>query len=356
MFHKYEGFCFLEATMSLVIQSNIDLQPFNTFKVKANARFFTLIESIDDLFSLLSQPVFKENRHFILGGGSNIVLLNDFDGLVIKSNEKHIKVIQENEDEIHIEVASGMVWHDLVTTCLANNWGGIENLSLIPGTVGAAPIQNIGAYGVEIKSVIEKVHGVSLITGAMTTLTNAQCKFSYRESIFKYELKENIFISSVTLRLTKKNHHINYSYDALKHHFDRSSITQPDIHDVSRAVIQVRQSKLPDPARIGNAGSFFKNPVITESEAEKLKVSNPTIPIYPFENQLLKVSAGWLIEKCGWKGKRIGNVGVHDQQALVIVNHAKASGQEIFEFSEKIIHDVKEKFGIELIREVNMIL
>jgi UDP-N-acetylmuramate dehydrogenase len=341
--------------MSLVIQSNIDLQPFNTFKVRANARYFTLIQSIDDVLSLLSHPLFKENKHLILGGGSNIVLLNDFDGLVIKSDEKQVRVVHESEDEISIEVSSGMAWHDLVTTCLTNNWGGVENLSLIPGTVGAAPIQNIGAYGVEIKNVVEKVSGVNLLTGAITTLSNSECKFSYRESIFKHALKEIFFISSVTLRLTKKNHHVNYSYDALKHQLDQSSITKPSIHDVSHAVIQVRKSKLPDPALIGNAGSFFKNPVITETEAERLKIAHPTIPIYQFENQLFKVAAGWLIEKSGWKGKRIGNVGVHDQQALVIVNHFNASGEEIFDLSERIIRDVKEKFEIELIREVNVI-
>jgi len=341
--------------MSLIIESKVNLEPFNTFKLKSWARFLVRINGVNDIKALLSHPVYKENKHLILGGGSNILLLSDFDGLVIKTEQKDLKVIHENEDEINIEVASGMGWHDLVTTCLANNWGGIENLSLIPGTVGAAPIQNIGAYGVEVKNVIRNVSGVDLTTGKFRTLSNSDCQFSYRDSVFKHDLKDFFFISSVTLRLTNKNHQINYAYDALKQHLYHSSIINPTINDIAEAVVKVRQSKLPDPAIDGNAGSFFKNPVVSTHQADSLKLKWPSIPLYPFEYQSFKVPAGWLIEKCGWKGRKVGNVGVHEQQALVIVNQSHASGEEIFHLSEKICEDVKEKFGITLTREVNVI-
>ena len=341
--------------MSLTIESNINLLPYNTFKVKAYARYLVRITSSNELQFLLSHVAFKENKRFILGGGSNILFLNNFEGLIIKSEEKGIKILSERDDDIAIQVASGVVWHDLVTTCLANNWGGLENLSLIPGTVGAAPIQNIGAYGVEFKNVVQKVDGIDLNTGEHRSLTNSECQFSYRDSIFKRDLKENFFISSVTLRLTRKNHHLNFHYDTLKKQLDSSNIANPTIQDISNAVIHVRRSRLPDPDVIGNAGSFFKNPVVTKKLADELKKQWPAIPIYPFENQSFKVSAGWLIEKAQWKGKKLGSAGVHEHQALVIVNHFDASGKEIFGLSEKICDDVREKFGITLQREVSMI-
>ena len=341
--------------MSLKIEQQVDLQRYNTFKVKAHARYLARITSKNDLKQLISTSIFQDNNRFILGGGSNVVFLHDFEGLVIKSEGTGIRIISESEDAVEINVASGMVWHDLVIECLKNNWGGIENLSLIPGTVGAAPIQNIGAYGVEIKDMVINVDGVVMNTGAERSLTNAECKFSYRESIFKHELKENFFISSVTLRLTKENHKIYSEYEALKVRLAQLNITTPTIHDISRTVIKIRQQKLPDPSVIGNAGSFFKNPVVTIHQLEKLKREWPSIPFYPFENQTFKVPAGWLIETCGWKGKRVGNVGVHEHQALVIVNYANANGEEIFQLSEQILRDVESKFGIKLMREVNMI-
>ena len=349
------NFLLLCVIMPPVIESHINLQPYNTFKVKAYARYLVRINNANDLLSLLSQPVFKENKRFILGGGSNILFLNDFNGLIIKTEEQEINVLSEREDDISIQVASGVVWHNLVMTCLENNWGGVENLSLIPGTVGAAPIQNIGAYGVEIKNVVQKVEGIDLLTGEHRSFTNSECQFSYRDSIFKQELKKNFFISSVTLRLTKKNHHINSSYHTLKKQLESNNIINPTIQDVSGAVIQVRKSRLPDPAVIGNAGSFFKNPIVTKKLADDLKKRWPAMPVYPFENQSFKVSAGWLIEHTGWKGKSLGNAGVHEHQALVIVNHSNSSGKEIFTLSQKICNDVKNKFGITLSGEVSLI-
>ena len=349
------NFLLLCNRMALRVETHVNLLPYNTFHVSAFARYLVRITNQNDVRDLLSESIFKENKRFILGGGSNILLINNFDGIVLKSEEKEIQILSENELNVSIKVASGVVWHELVMTCIRNNWGGIENLSLIPGTVGAAPIQNIGAYGVEIKNVIQKVEGIDLVTGEMRSFTNSECQFSYRDSIFKHDLKEIFFISSVTLRLTKRNHHINFNYDALKQQLIANNITQPTILEVSKAVMEVRRSKLPDPVKLGNAGSFFKNPIVSKKKAEELKKEWPTIPIYPFENQSFKVAAAWLIENCNWKGKQLGSVGVHQQQALVLVNHDNASGREIFELSQRIIEDVKQKFDITLSREVSVI-
>ena len=341
--------------MPFTIEQNVNLEPYNTFKVKANARYLARLKTLNDLVEVRKTDLFRDSRRFILGGGSNILLIHDFDGLILKSELKGIAIEREDQNEVLIKVASGENWHEVVLYCLGKNWGGIENLSLIPGTVGAAPIQNIGAYGVEIKDVIENVEGVKLDTGDQVTLTKDECTFSYRESIFKHDLREKIFISSVTLRLRKKNHLINYDYGNLRDHLLLRNNSTPTIHDVSNAVIEIRQKKLPDPNLIGNAGSFFKNPVVNTAQLENLKSHWSNIPFYPFENQNFKIPAGWLIEMCGWKGKRIGNVGVHKHQSLVIVNHDHASGDEIYSLSEKICNDVQEKFGITLTREVNMI-
>jgi UDP-N-acetylmuramate dehydrogenase len=341
--------------MAAIIEQNIDLKPYNTFHVQAFARFFVRIESVAQIKWLIQQPVFNENKRFILGGGSNCVFVGDFNGLVIKIETHGIEVVQENNEEVLVKVASGEVWHDFVLHCLSKNWGGVENLSLIPGTVGAAPIQNIGAYGIEVKDLIERVDAIDLRDGAEHSFSNEECKFSYRESIFKHAWSKNIFISSVTLRLRTKNHSINTSYGALKEQLIKQNITSPSIHDVSQCVIAIRRSKLPDPTQLGNAGSFFKNPVIDKQLLKKLQVSYPEIPNYKSDNQLVKLPAGWLIEKAGWKGKRFNHVGVHHQQALVIVNHHDASGEEIFNLSQQIIDDVNEKFNIQLTREVNII-
>lgn len=337
------------------IEENVNLKPYNTFGIEAQARYFCKISTEDQLEELLSSEVYKNERHLILGGGSNILFTKDFDGLIIKVDLTGIQKQHETNETIDIEVKSGEVWHNLVLYCVQNNLGGIENLSLIPGTVGAAPIQNIGAYGIEIKEVIKKVEAIHLVTGKRKSFSNAECMFGYRESIFKHELKENYFISSVTLTATTKNHLLNTSYGAIQDTLKAMHVTEPTIKTISDAVIHIRKTKLPDPAIIGNAGSFFKNPTIALSQYEQLKKTYPEIPGYPTVNQSVKVPAGWLIEQCGWKGKRIENIGVHTQQALVLVNYGNGKGNEIFQLAKNILSSVKEKFNITLTPEVNII-
>jgi UDP-N-acetylmuramate dehydrogenase len=336
------------------IEEYKDIKPFTTFGVPVTARYFSSISSIEALQQLIQHPIYQNNSRFILGGGSNVLFTSDYNGLVIQNLLKGITIRQESDTSIDIEVMAGENWHNLVMYCVQHNWGGIENLSLIPGTVGAAPIQNIGAYGVEVKEVIKSVTGFDLETGLFRTFLTHECAFEYRDSIFKSKLKEKFFISSVTLTLTKKTHRINTSYGAINDVLKQQHITTPTIQHVSNAVIQIRSSKLPDPTIIGNAGSFFKNPTIPLAHYEQLQKSFPEIPGYHSVNQEVKVPAGWLIEQCGWKGKRIGDVGVHTQQALVLVNYAHGSGKEIFSLASNIISSVKEKFNIALICEVNI--
>lgn len=337
------------------IEENISLRLYNTFGIEVKAHHFCRISSEDQLRELINTPVYKNEPHLVLGGGSNVLFTKDYAGLVIKGDIKGIHIEQETDETVVLNVKSGEVWHELVMYCVHHQWGGIENLSLIPGTVGAAPIQNIGAYGVEIKEVIQKVDGIDMITGEHKSFNNDECRFGYRESIFKYELKENIFISSVTLSLTKKNHRFNTSYGAIKVTLKAMNITQPTLKSISDAVIQIRRSKLPDPLVIGNAGSFFKNPTISLTHFENLKKQYPQIPGYHSVNQEVKVPAGWLIEQCHWKGKRINNIGVHTQQALVLVNYGDGKGEEIFQLAMQIVSSVKEKFNIILTPEVNLI-
>lgn len=339
----------------VTIQENISLQPLNTFGVQATARYYCEVNSQDQLRELLNHPVFQNHGHLILGGGSNILFTKDFEGLIIKSGLQGWSITGETEDYVMLKAGAGENWHDLVMHCIANDWGGVENLSLIPGTVGAAPIQNIGAYGVEIKNVIEKVTAIDLTTGGLRTFNNSECRFGYRESVFKHDLKENIFISSITLRLTRKRHMLHTHYGAIQEVLKQHHIDHPTIKDVSDAVISIRQSKLPDPRVTGNAGSFFKNPTISEETYQQIKKAYPLIPFYPADNQYVKIPAGWLIEQCGWKGKRIGNIGVHPQQALVLVNYGGGNGEDILHLSMKIQSSVKEKFGVTLTTEVNII-
>ena len=341
--------------MAIVIEENKELQSFNTFKIKAKARYWAQVQSLDDIHWLIQQPVFLQNKHFILGGGSNCVFMHDFDGIVIKVAMRGIEIINETSDTIKVKVASGEGWHDFVLYCLDKNWGGVENLALIPGTVGAAPIQNIGAYGVEVKECIESVHGIDLTTGIEHSYKADDCQFSYRDSIFKHDSHKNFFISSVTLRLNTNNHIVNTSYSVLRDYLSKENNHTPTIQNVARVVMAIRRSKLPDPSVLGNAGSFFKNPVVTVSHLHTLQKSHPAIPFYTIDNQYVKIPAGWLIETAGWKGKQREHVGVHDQQALVIVNLNHATGKEVFTLSEQIMNDVQLKFGIQLTREVNMI-
>ena len=339
----------------VAIEENRNLKSFNTFGIAAKARYFCCISSIAELTELQQHPIYQTQRRLILGGGSNVLFCKDFDGLVVLCNLKGMHTVRENDETITVEVASGEVWHHLVMYCVKNNWGGIENLSLIPGSTGAAPIQNIGAYGVEVKDVIDSVTCVDSTSGEQHVFVNKQCKFGYRESVFKHDWKEKYFISSVTLTLTKKNHRINTQYGAIADTLKQMNVSVPTIQLVSDAVIAIRRSKLPDPAVIGNAGSFFKNPSIALSHYQSLQKNYPSIPNYPSVNQEVKVPAGWLIEQCGWKGKRFGDVGVHALQALVLVNYGSAKGEEIFSLAMKIIESVKEKFDIALTPEVNII-
>jgi UDP-N-acetylmuramate dehydrogenase len=337
------------------IEENINLKAYNTFGINATARYFCSITNEDELRSLLQTDLFKNEKVLILGGGSNILFTKDFDGLVVKADLKGIQVVDENDETVSIKSMSGENWHDLVVYCVNHNWGGLQNLSLIPGTVGAAPIQNIGAYGIELKDVLKEVSGIDLINGEVKSFLNHECAFGYRESIFKHQLKEKFFISSVTLSLTKKNHIINISYGAINETLKEMNIDEPSLKSISDAVIHIRKSKLPDPAQLGNAGSFFKNPTISLTHYQSLQKAFPKIPGYHSVNQEVKVPAGWLIEQCGWKGKRINDIGVHTHQALVIVNYGNGNGQEILQLAMQIISSVKQKFYINLTPEVNII-
>ena len=337
------------------IQENISLQRLNTFGIEAKAKYFIEVVSTTQLEELIRHPVYRDHSHLILGSGSNVLFTKDYEGIIIKCALSGISIRNENDDFVLLKGGAGENWHSLVMHCIQHNWGGVENLSLIPGTVGAAPMQNIGAYGVEIKDVIECVNGIDLGTGIERSFTSSDCKFNYRESIFKQELKEKYFISSITLRLSKKNHQIKTAYGAIQEVLNKHSSLHPTIKDVSDAVIAIRQSKLPDPQLIGNAGSFFKNPAVSESVLEEMKKDYPSIPFYPTDNQYFKISAAWLIDQCGWKGKKFGSIGVHPLQALVLVNYGDGKGEEIFQLATRIQHSVKEKFGVTLTTEVNII-
>lgn len=337
------------------MQENFSLQPYNTFGVAAQARYFIELNSIEELKNAITFS--KENALplLLLGGGSNILLTKDFDGLAIKLNLKGISEKDLNEKETLVTAKAGENWHEFVMYCLEKNYGGLENLSLIPGNVGTSPMQNIGAYGTEIKDVFVSCLVLDLENLELETFDIEKCRFGYRDSIFKQEGKGRYVILEVTFKLTTSDHHIKTEYGAITSELANLGIENPSIQDVSQAVINIRQSKLPDPKKIGNAGSFFKNPTIPLSQFEELKLKFDNIQGYPNGNRI-KVPAGWLIEQCGWKGKQIGNVASHKLQSLVIINATgKATGKEIFDFSTEIINSVQEKFGIELEREVNII-
>lgn len=336
------------------VQRNISLKPYNTFGIDVNASHFAIFNSIDELNYLLNQNELKTIPHLILGGGSNLLLTKNYDGLILKNELHGISILRSDDELVFVKSAAGEVWHDFVLFCIENNLGGVENLSLIPGSVGAAPMQNIGAYGVEIKDVFHELEAYEIETGKIRIFNLTECKFGYRESVFKQDQKGKYIITSVTFRLTK-NPKLNTSYGAINDELQKQGITNPTIRDVSNAVIAIRQSKLPDPKEIGNSGSFFKNPVVLKSHFEKLKETYPDLPSYPVDETRVKLAAGWLIEKSGWKGKTIGNYGVHKNQALVLVNYGGANGSDIYNLSEEILQSVKSNFGVELEREVNII-
>ena len=338
----------------MTVHTNVQLQPFNTFGIDAKAKYFVEISTIEELQNILQNPDYLSIEQLVLGGGSNLLLTKDFDGLVIKNCIKGVEVVKENDENVWIKSGAGVVWHDLVMHCVNQNYAGVENLSLIPGTVGAAPMQNIGAYGIEIKEVFEELEAIEIATGKISTFDKPTCNFGYRESIFKHEAKGKYIILNVTFKLNKKpTFHV--AYGAINDTLTEMGVSELSIKAISDAVIHIRQSKLPNPSEIGNAGSFFKNPEIPKTQFEVLKAQFPTLPSYPVSESTTKVPAGWLIEQAGWKGQRFGNVGVHIKQALVLVNYGGGKGEEIKELSQKIQASVKEKFGIQLTAEVNFV-
>jgi len=337
------------------MQENVSLKSYNTFGVEANARYFAEVHSTEELTDILKQEIAQTSPLLFLGGGSNILFTKDFEGLAIVLNLKGIQEELTGDYQVLVTAKAGENWHSFVMFCLNKNYGGLENLSLIPGNVGTSPMQNIGAYGTEIKDTFVSCKVLNLLTLEAEIFDLEKCRFGYRDSIFKQEAKGKYVILEVTFRLTTENHLIKTEYGVITSELQNSGIEKPTIQDVSKAVINIRQSKLPDPKVTGNAGSFFKNPTIPLSQFENLKAEFSNIQGYPNGNSV-KVPAGWLIEQCGWKGKQIGNVASHPLQALVIINATgNATGKEIFDFSTMIIDSVKEKFGIELEREVNII-
>ena len=333
------------------IQQNISLKSYNTFGIDVNARRFVDITSLNELKNVIR----SEKYFFILSGGSNLLLTKDIDKLVIHLNTKGIEVVQETDNDIFVKVQAGENWHEFILWCINHNYGGVENLSLIPGNVGTAPIQNIGAYGVELKDSMHELEALEIDTANAKTFANKDCEFEYRNSVFKNELKGKYIITSVTFKLTKNTHKLNSSYGAIQSELDKNNIINPTIKDISKAVISIRQSKLPDPKEIGNSGSFFKNPVISTSDFRNLQKTYPDAPHYVVSKNEIKVPAGWLVEQCGFKGKRFGDAGVHKKQALVLVNYNNATGREILELSKNIQKTVLEKFEIQLETEVNII-
>lgn len=337
----------------LQIQENVSLKNFNTFGIDANARYFAEISHADELTELFADPLWLSMPRLVLGGGSNMLMVADFGGLVIRLNIRGIEH-RISHDDVFVEAGAGEVWNDLVNYCVDHGYAGMENLSLIPGSVGASPIQNIGAYGVELKDVFESCQAFEIASGSIKTFSKEDCKFGYRESVFKGELAGQYIIVSVKFKLSLKPN-FNLKYGAIEQELAARGISEPTLKDVSQVVSHIRVSKLPDPSTIGNAGSFFKNPVISAAEFESVKQNFPDVVNYPAGDGLVKLAAGWLIEQCGWKGKTVGNTGTWKNQALVLVNHGGATGEEVYSLSSQIIDSVYTKFGVTLHREVNIV-
>lgn len=337
----------------MTIQENISLKNHNTFGIDVKARFFVEITGLAQLQKVLELTAYP--KRFIISGGSNMLLTKDIDALVMHINLKGISIAEENGETVEIKIMAGENWHKLVMWSLDRGYGGLENLSLIPGNVGTAPIQNIGAYGVELKDVFVSCTAMDVETGELVAFDEEDCEFGYRDSIFKNDAKDKYIITSVNLRLTKKDHVLHTGYGAIEEELKNNGIVYPTIRDISNAVIAIRQSKLPDPKELGNSGSFFKNPVISKKKFDKFIKSHPKAPFYELEDDEFKVPAGWLIEQCGFKGKRFGDAGVHEKQALVLVNYGNATGKEILELAESIQKEVKKRFGIDIQPEVNII-
>lgn len=336
------------------IQKKINLKAYNTFGLEVYCDYFTELDSVEDFQVLLKSELYQKSEKLILGGGSNVLFTADFKGLVIKNSIKGIEEILNTEKEVVLKVSAGEVWHDFVMFCINKNYSGLENLSLIPGCVGAGPMQNIGAYGVEIKEVFEELEAYSMSTGEKRIFKKKECEFGYRESVFKHKYKNKYLITSVSFRL-KKHASLNTSYGAINEELKSMHVENPTIRDVSNAVIRIRQSKLPDPKVIGNAGSFFKNPEIPVSQYNALKEKFDNIVAYPLQTGGYKLAAGWMIEQCGLKGFEQNGAAVHNKQALVLVNKDHAKGEDIYKLSSFVIEKVRDKFGVTLEREVNII-
>lgn len=335
------------------IQQNTSLKNYNTFGIDAKAKYFCEINSVSELSQALQLTNYP--KKFFISGGSNMLITQDIDALVLHINIKGIEIISEDENQVLIKAKAGENWHQLILWTLERNYGGLENMSLIPGNTGTAPIQNIGAYGVELKDTFESCEAMHIATQALRTFTKNDCQFGYRDSYFKNEGYGQYVITSVNFRLSKKNHVLNTSYGAIEMELEKQNIKQPNIKDISNAVIAIRQSKLPDPAELGNSGSFFKNPVVSKQQFVIFSEEYPEAPYYKVSDDTYKIPAGWLIEQCGFKGKRFGDAGVHKNQALVLVNHGNATGAEILELAYTIIDSVEERFDLKITPEVNII-
>ncbi|HUC83072.1 MAG TPA: UDP-N-acetylmuramate dehydrogenase [Flavisolibacter sp.] len=337
------------------IRENISLKAYNTFGIDATANYFARFENVAELEALLAAREYQRaETKLVLGGGSNVLLTKDVEGIVLKNEIKGIDVVKEDAEHIYVRSGAGESWHGLVMHCVENGFAGMENLSLIPGNVGASPMQNIGAYGVEVKDIFHELEAYHLHDKTTVRFSLEDCAFGYRESVFKRKYKGQFVITSVTFRLAKKPA-FNTSYAAIQQELENLGVQELSIKAISQAVINIRSSKLPDPKEVGNAGSFFKNPQVAINQFEQLKKEFPAIHSFPFDEAHVKIPAGWLIEQCGWKGFRRGDAGCYPKQALVLVNYGAAKGEEIYALSEDILQSVKEKFGIELEREVNIV-
>ncbi|MAW65500.1 MAG: UDP-N-acetylenolpyruvoylglucosamine reductase [Flavobacteriales bacterium] len=336
-----------------MIESNVSLKKFNTFGIDISAKLFSQAENEDHVRNIIQSDHFSNHSSLILGGGSNLLFTKNYNGIVLRNHIQGIEVIKEDRESVLVKVGAGVVWHKFVLYCIEKGWYGVENLSLIPGNVGASPMQNIGAYGVEIREVFHELEAVHLKTGEIHYFNNSDCQFGYRESVFKNRLKGEYLISRVIYKLSKKPN-FTISYGAIEKQLEIMGIEDLSAKSVSDAVISIRQSKLPDPAKIGNSGSFFKNPIVSNKIYNAVKVNFPDLVAYKSGETSMKLAAGWLIEQAGWKGKSFGDYGVHKNQALVLVNYGGAAGKDIYDLSSEIIDSIKEKFGVILEREVNI--
>ena len=336
------------------IKENLSLKSYNTFGIDATTKYFAAFENVVELEEILNSKLHTSNSKLILGGGSNVLFTKHFDGIVLKNDIKGIEIIKGDEEFIYIKAGAGENWHQFVLYCVEKNYAGVENLSLIPGNVGASPMQNIGAYGVEIKDVFYELEAFHKHDRAIQKFSVKDCVFGYRESVFKNKYKDQFIITNVTYRLSKKPS-FNTSYGAINQELEKMGVNDLTINAISQAVINIRTSKLPDPKQVGNAGSFFKNPIVSNNQFNELKQTFPGLIAFPSGAEHTKLAAGWLIEQCGWKGYRKGDAGCFAKQALVLVNYGEATGKDIFDLSEKIIQSVQDKFKITLEREVNII-